>query len=84
MATPAKLVEELLKFSARDRAEAARTLLESLDGCDDPAEVEAAWRDEIAKRVAEIEDGTVELEDGPTVMRQLRERAQDRRDQKKR
>lgn len=78
MATRAQLVEELLKFPAPDRAEAARTLLESLDGGDDPAEVESAWRDEIASRVRQVEDGSVELEDGPTVMRELRERARAR------
>ena len=78
MATRAELIEELLSFPAPERADAARALLQSLDGADDPAEVDAAWRDEIATRVAEIEDGAVELEDGPTVMRQLRARAQAR------
>ena len=79
MATRAELVQELLKFPPPERAEAARTLLQSLDGADDPLDVEAGWRDEIANRVAEIEDGSVELEDGPDTMRQLRERAQAKR-----
>jgi hypothetical protein len=44
MATRAQLVQELLKLPAPDRAEAARELLESLDGSDDPDDVESAWR----------------------------------------
>jgi hypothetical protein len=80
MATRAELVEELLKFPAPERAEAARSLLESLDGSDDPAEVGAAWQTEIARRVGEIEDGSVELEDGPSVLRELRQRARNRLD----
>ena len=78
MSTRAQLVEALLQFPAPDRAEAARELLESLDGSDDPAEVESAWRGEIARRVQEIESGAVELEDGPTTMSRLRELARAR------
>lgn len=78
MATRAQLVEALLEFPASDRAEAARTLLESLDreDADDPIGVDAAWRQEIARRVQEIESGDVELEDGPSALRRLRDRAQ--------
>ena len=71
-------MEELLRLRGADHADAARELLESLDRADDPDEVDAAWRDEIASRVAEIADRSVQLEDGPTVMRRLRERAQAR------
>lgn len=78
MATRAQLVEALLAFPAPERAEAARELLESLDGNDDPADVETAWRGEIAHRIQEIEAGAVELEDGPSAMTRLRERARQR------
>jgi hypothetical protein len=78
MATRAQLVQALLSFPAPDRAEAARELLESLDGSDDPDDVESAWRGEIARRVQEIESGAVELEDGPTAMDRLRSRARAR------
>jgi putative addiction module component (TIGR02574 family) len=71
-------MEELLRLPAAERADAARELLQSLDGADDPDELDTAWRDEIATRVAEIEDGSVQLEDGATVMRRLRERARAR------
>jgi hypothetical protein len=49
-----------------------------LAGTDDPADVEAAWRGEIARRVHEIEADAIELEDGPSAMRRLRDRARRR------
>lgn len=81
--TRAQLVEALLAFPARDRAEAARELLESLDGTDDPVDAETAWREEIARRVQEIETHTVELEDGPAAMKRLRDRARQRLEQRR-
>lgn len=78
MATRAQLVEALLEFPAPERAEAARELLESLDAHDDPLDVDAAWRVEIARRVEEIESNAVQLEDGPTAMAKLRSRARAR------
>jgi putative addiction module component (TIGR02574 family) len=77
VSTRAELVEELLKLPASERAEAALALLESLDD-GDAAEVETAWRDEIARRVVEIKDGSVELQDGPTAMRAFREKVRAR------
>ena len=79
MATRAQLVEELLQLPSTDRAHVARELLESLDGNDDPKEVEAAWQYEIKQRVREIERGSVELKDGPTVMNEARARLKARR-----
>jgi len=80
MATRAQLVEALLEFPAPDRAEAARTLLESLDreDADDSVNVDAAWRGEIARRVQEVESGAVELEDGPAALSRLRDHARAR------
>lgn len=80
MATRAQLVEALLEFPASDRAEAARTLLESLDreDADDPVDVDTAWNAEIARRVQDVESGAVELEHGPAALRSLRDRAQAR------
>jgi len=69
-ATRAQLVEALLEFPARDRAEAARALLESLDDEDDLVDVETAWHGEISRRVQEIEAGAVALEDGPAANEQ--------------
>ncbi len=81
MATRADLVEQLLELPAVERAEAAHALLVSLHGEDDPKQVERAWRTEIQRRLQEVHDGSVELEDGPTVMRELRARARNRRRQ---
>ncbi len=78
MATRAQLVEELLGFPAHERVEAVRALLDSLESRTDPAEVEAAWRTEIAQRLREIDDGTVALIDGATAMSDLRARARAR------
>jgi hypothetical protein len=53
-----------LNLPVEARAELARSLLASLEGEDqewDPREVEAAWRAEIARRVAQIDSGEVEL-----------------------
>ena len=47
-------------------------------GTDDPADVETAWREEIARRVQEIETHAVDLEDEPAAMQRLRDRARQR------
>ena len=53
-----KLLREVMKLPAEARAALAGSLLESLDdGMDENAE--AAWAAEIAKRVAEIDQGLV-------------------------
>jgi hypothetical protein len=44
----------------------------------DAAHVETGWREEIARRVHEIETGEVDLEDGAAAMRRLRDRARQR------
>ena len=54
------LLSQALGLSDSDRAEIAARLLESLDG---PTEqgVEDAWNREIARRLAQIDAGEVEL-----------------------
>ncbi len=52
------LAEHLLTLPPHDRARLAELLLASLD--DEDAEVDAAWADEIVRRVSELEHGTVE------------------------
>jgi hypothetical protein len=51
---------------------------EHLDGEGELVEVEAVWCGEIAHRVQEIERGAVTLDDGPSAMRRLRDRARAR------
>jgi putative addiction module component (TIGR02574 family) len=61
-----ELLEELLELPANDRARLAASLLRSLDeeledeSEDEPA-YEQAWSDEIARRLHEIDDGSVKL-----------------------
>ena len=53
-----ELLKRALALSAEERAELAGSLLESLDGApDDPEAVEAAWDEEIARRIADLDSG---------------------------
>ena len=51
--------KEAAELSEEDRAALAGLLIESLEGEPDP-DIEAAWAAEIARRVAELDAGTVE------------------------
>jgi putative addiction module component (TIGR02574 family) len=53
-----KIVERALKMPARERAEIAQRLLESLDRQMD-VNVESAWQSEVEKRIAELDTGQV-------------------------
>ena len=64
------VLAEALLLGADARAEIAAELLASLDGPDDP-DAEVAWAAEIERRVAEIEAGTVKLEDWEDVKRRI-------------
>lgn len=60
MATTLKEVEaQAMALSARERGELAHRLIASLDGEPDgtPEEIAAAWDEEIARRVADMEAG---------------------------
>ena len=67
------LVEELevkaLSLSAAQRARLVEKLIASLDP--DP-EIENAWAEEVERRHAEIENGTVSLLPGPETLARLR------------
>jgi putative addiction module component (TIGR02574 family) len=61
-----KLLDQVLKLPVAARAELAERLLRSLDDEDDEGRVSAdeynaAWGAELARRIKEIEDGTVKL-----------------------
>jgi putative addiction module component (TIGR02574 family) len=62
---------EALRLPVRERALLAEELISSLDEDDD---VEAAWTEEIERRVAEVREGRVELVDAEEVMARLRAR----------
>lgn len=72
--TRAEIRSKALKMPRRDRARLAHELLLSLDAKDaeDPAEVEAAWADEITRRVDEVREKKVDLVDHRTVMASAR------------
>jgi putative addiction module component (TIGR02574 family) len=71
-----RLETEAMQLSSRERAELASRLIASLeeDVTDDPAEVERAWGEEIARRVAELDAGTAELIPAEEVFAELRAR----------
>jgi len=68
--TAEAVLADALKLDVEARAELAAELLASLDGPADP-DAEAAWEVEIARRVAAIEAGTVQLEPWEAVKRRI-------------
>jgi putative addiction module component (TIGR02574 family) len=52
--------QQAVQLPERDRATLAGLLIETLDPVSEP-DVEAAWSEEIKRRIAEIDAGTVEL-----------------------
>jgi putative addiction module component (TIGR02574 family) len=66
-----KVLEKALALSTQERGLIIDRLIESLD--DEPPEegVEAAWFDEIKRRVEEIQSGKVEMIPGEEVDRRL-------------
>lgn len=55
-----RLLEEALALPEDSRTHLVEALIESLDPTADPAhEVEAAWADEIARRLRQVETGAV-------------------------
>lgn len=72
------LLKEALRLSESDRADLAGALLASLQAEED-ADVEAAWRQEVAARVAGLEAGEVETIPWEEVRDQLFARLRERR-----
>jgi putative addiction module component (TIGR02574 family) len=66
-----EVLEKALALSTEDRGLIIDRLIESLDN--EPAEegVEAAWSEEIKRRVEDIESGRVEMIPGEEVQRRL-------------
>jgi putative addiction module component (TIGR02574 family) len=64
------VLADALRLQPDARAELAAELLASLDGPDD-ADAEAAWDEEIDRRVAAIEAGTIALEPWSDVKRRI-------------
>ena len=70
--TAKRLKLELSQLSIRDRAKLAAFLIQSLDEelADD---VEAAWDETLARRMAEIENGTASSQPADQVLTNLQE-----------
>lgn len=75
-----ELIEQALRLPPDEQERIARALYENLadqdeeDEDDDPAEVEAAWAEEIGRRVEEIRSGTVETIPADVVFAEMRAR----------
>ena len=57
------VIRDALALDADQRAVVANALLESLHGPDDTGDVDAAWRAEATRRLAEVRASTVEMVD---------------------
>jgi putative addiction module component (TIGR02574 family) len=68
------LSREALALPAAQRAALARTLIRSLDEDADPdaAAVGAAWDEEIARRIADVESGRVTARPDEIVLKEMR------------
>lgn len=71
--TPEQLLERALQLPDQQRIAFADTLSDSVDE-EDPAALEAAWSEEIKRRVEEIRDGTVETYSAEEVFAEMRAR----------
>jgi putative addiction module component (TIGR02574 family) len=67
-----KILEEALALPEEDRLYLAEALQESVAPVESQEEIDAAWREEIVRRVKSIENGTAVLLDGDEVMRELK------------
>ena len=67
-----EIASQAIRLSAEDRARLADLLLASLPDEEDP-EVDAAWDQEIRRRVSAVESGTARLVSGADVHAQARE-----------
>lgn len=65
-----KLLKAVLRLPLRERAAVAQSLIKSLDEGVDP-DAEAAWAEEIARRVNDIDEGKTKLIPWSGVRRKL-------------
>lgn len=68
----AALLRDALALDADDRALVANALIESLHDTDDAGSVDAVWRVEATRRLAEARDSSVELVDADEHYARLR------------
>jgi len=68
-----EVLEATMALSEEERAEVAARLQESLGGFATP-EIAAAWEEEIAARLKQIDEGSVEMIPAEEVHRELRKK----------
>jgi putative addiction module component (TIGR02574 family) len=68
-----EVLRAALELPPQSRATLAAHLLESLDG-PEQLEVDAAWSQEVERRIRDIDEGRVELIPGEEVLAELRSR----------
>ena len=69
-----RVKQEALRLPEDDRAELARFLIESLDESEYPDVVEAAWDEELRRRVERIEQGRSRLRPAHQVLTEIRDK----------
>jgi len=76
VSTMEKIRNEAMRLSLEDRARLAGELIESLDELDevDQVAVDAAWAEEVRRRVQDFRAGKVKAMDGEDVLDRLRAR----------
>lgn len=67
-----RVLEEALALPEEDRRRVAEALLDSVPGESDQ-EIESAWRDEVLRRIGEVQRGEVEPEPWSEVKQRLRD-----------
>jgi hypothetical protein len=72
MNMPSPRVRAVIELLDEMNDEERKELRNELEGVCSPTEWKRAWNDELARRIAQIEAGDVELVDGDDVLAELR------------
>lgn len=76
--TAKSILQEALTLSETDRADVAGALLQSLEPVEE-TDIDAAWREEVARRVAAADAGEIETIPWETIRDRLLARLHERR-----
>ena len=77
MTTLSAIRSQALQLPPAEREELAQELIDSLDSepSDSPLTVDAAYEEELQRRIASVEDGTAKMTDGDAFLAELRGRS---------